>query len=57
MLSIVLGLPVISNYGATTESISAFLDFHFKNIVPTIPYISEDTRDIFQRLAQIGDIP
>ena len=57
MLSIVLGLPVISNYGVTTESISAFLDFHFKNIVPTKPHISEDTRYIFQRLAQIGDIP
>ena len=36
--------PVISNNGTATENISAFLDFHFKNIVSTIPHILEDTR-------------
>ena len=43
--------------GTATENISAFLDFHLRNIVPTIPYILEDTLDLFQRVNQIGDIP
>ena len=50
------GRPVISNNGTATESISAFLDFHLKNIVSTIPHILEDTRNFLQRY-QIGDIP
>ena len=37
--------PVISNNGTATENISAFLDFHLKNIVSTLPHILEDTRD------------
>ena len=48
---------MISNNGTATENISAFLDFHLKNIVSTIPHILEDTRDFLQRLNQIGDIP
>ena len=51
------GRPVISNNGTATENISAFLDFHLKNIVSIIPHILEDTRDSLQRLNQIGDIP
>ena len=49
--------PVISNNGTATENISAFLDFHLKNIVSTILHILEDIRDFLQRLNQIGDIP
>ena len=48
---------MISNNGTATESISAFLDFHLKNIVSTIPHILEDTRDFLQHLNNIGDIP
>ena len=48
---------MISNNGTATENISAFLDFHLKNIVSTIPHTLEDTRDFLQRLNQIGDIP
>ena len=33
------GRPVISNNQTATENISSFLDFHLKNIVPTIPHI------------------
>ena len=51
------GHPVISNNGTATENISAFLDFHLKNKVSTIPHVLEDTRDFLQRLNQIGDIP
>ena len=47
---------MISNNGTATENISAFLDFHLKNIVSTIPHILEDTRDFLQHLNQIGDI-
>ena len=49
--------PVISNNGTATDNISAFLDFHHKNIVSIIPHILEDTRDFLQHLNQIGDIP
>ena len=48
---------MISNNGTATENISAFLDFHLRNIVSTIPHILEDTRDFLQCLNQIGDIP
>ena len=51
------GRHVISNNGTAMENISAFLDYHLKNIVSTIPHILEDTRDSVQRLNQIGDIP
>ena len=51
------GCPVISNNGTATDIISAFLDFHLKNIVSAIPHILEDTRDFLQCLNQIGDIP
>ena len=44
-ISNVPGRPVISNNGEATENISAFLDFHLKNIVSTLPHILEDTRD------------
>ena len=47
---------MISNNGAATGNISAFLDLHLKNIVPATPHILVDTRDFFQRLNQIGDI-
>ena len=48
---------MISNNRTATENISAFLDFHLKNTVSTIPHILEDTRDFLQHLNQIGDIP
>ena len=40
------GRPVISNNQTATENISSFLDSHLKDIVPTIPHILEDTKDI-----------
>ena len=39
------GRPVVANNGTATENVLAFLDFHLKTIVPTIPHIAEDTRD------------
>ena len=51
------GHPVISNNGTATENITAFLDFHLKNIVSTILHVLEDTRDFLQCLNQIGNIP
>ena len=51
------GRPVISNKATATESISLFLDFHLKTIIPTIPHILEDTRDLLPRLNQFRDIP
>ena len=51
------GRPVISNNGTATERISSFLDFHLKNIIPTIPHILEDTRDFLYRIEQLQNIP
>ena len=51
------GRPVISNNGTATENISEFLDFHLKQIIPTIPHILEDTRDFLVRLNNLPDIP
>ena len=48
---------VILNNQAATENISSFLDFHLKNIVPTIPHILEDTKDFLKRINDIGEIP
>ena len=53
----VSGRPVISNNQTATENISSFLDFHLKNIVPTIPHILEDTKDFLKRINDIGEIP
>ena len=53
----VLGRSVISNNQTATENISSFLDFHLKNIVPTIPHILEDTKDFLKRINDIGEIP
>ena len=50
------GRPVISNNGTATERISSFLDFHLKNIIPTIPHILEDTRDFLYRIEQLQNI-
>ena len=38
------GRLVISNKGAMTENISAFLDYHLKQIILTIPHPLKDTR-------------
>ena len=43
------GRLVTSNNQTATENISSFLDFHLKNIVPTIPHILEDTKDFFKK--------
>ena len=51
------GRPVISNNGTATERISSFLDFHLKNVIPTIPHILEDTRDFLHRIEQLQNIP
>ena len=51
------GRPVISNNGTATENISAFLDFHLKGILPTIPHILEDTRDFLCRIKGLSEIP
>ena len=51
------GRSVISNNQTATENISSFLDFHLKNIVPTIPHILEDTKDFLKRINDIGEIP
>ena len=48
---------MISTNGTATENITAFLDFHLKNIVSTILHVLEDTRDFLQCLNQIGNIP
>ena len=50
------GHPVISDYGAATENISSFLDFHLKTIIRTIPHILEGTSDFLSRLNQLPDI-
>ena len=36
------GKPVISNNSITTENISAFLDFHLKQLVTKVPHILEE---------------
>ena len=41
------GRPVISNNGTATERISSFLDFHLKNIIPTIPHIYREHKGLF----------
>ena len=51
------GHPVISNNVTATENFSSFLNFHLKTIIPTIPHILEDTRDLLPRLNQFRDIP
>ena len=51
------GRPVISNNGTATERISSFLDFHLKNIIPTIPHILEHTRDFLYRIEQLQNTP
>ena len=50
------GRPVISNNGTATERISSFLDFHLKNIIPTIPHVLEDTQDFLYRIEQLQNI-
>ena len=47
------GRPVISSNGTATENISAFLDFHLKNIVSTIPHFRGHQRLL---VMFIGDI-
>ena len=51
------GRPVVSNNGTATERISSFLDFHLKNIIPTIPHILEGTRDFLYRIEELQNIP
>ena len=48
------GQTVILNNQAATENISSLLDFHLKNIVPTIPHILEDTKDFLKQINDIG---
>ena len=51
------GSLVISNNGTATERVSSFLDFHLKNITPTIPHILEVTGDFSYRKEQLQNIP
>lgn len=48
---------IIPDVGTATENISAFLDFCLKPVVPTVPHIFEDTRDLLSRLSYIQGIP
>ena len=50
------GRPFISNDGTATKRISSFLDFHLKNIIPTIPHILEDTREFSYKIEQLQNI-
>ena len=50
------GRPVISNNTAT-ENISAYLEYHLKSLIPTIPPILENTRDFLCRINEINNIP
>ena len=50
------GRPITSSNGTATERISSFLDFHLKNIIPTIPHILENIRDFLYRIAQLQNI-
>ena len=51
------GRPVISNNGTATERISEYLDYHLKRIIPEVPHILEDTRDLLNRIKDLSDIP
>ena len=51
------GRPVISNNTIATENLLAFLDFHLKQLVPKVPRILEDTRDLFSRIMEVKDLP
>ena len=50
------GQTVVSNDGTATKNVSAFLDFHLKTIVPTVPHNLEDTRDFLSRLNELCEI-
>lgn len=45
---------MISNYGAITENIFAFLDHHSKEMLPIRSYIFEDNRDFSCCLQNLG---
>ena len=57
LTSDVPGRPVIANNDNATENISAFLNFHFRIIVPIVLHILEDTQDFLSRLNELCEIP
>ena len=56
-LSNVPGRPVISNCGAATEKISAFLDLHLKPIMQEGKSYLRDTDDFLSKIKQLGPVP
>ena len=56
-LSNVPGRPVISNCGAATEKVSAFLDLHLKPIMQAGKSYLRDTDDFLTKIKQLGPIP
>ena len=52
----IAGRPVIANNVTATENASAFLDFHLKNIVPTVLHILEYIRNFLSRLNELCGI-
>ena len=48
--------PVISKNQTATKNVSSFLDFHLKQIVPTISYMSEDTENFLKRISDSSEI-
>ena len=51
------GRPVISNCGAATEKISAFLDLQLKPIMQAGKSYLKDTDDFLMKIKQLGPIP
>ena len=51
------GRPIISGSGTCTESVSEFIDFHIKPLVPEIPSYIKDTKHFLQVLRDLGRLP
>ena len=49
------GRQVISKYSTSTET-SAYLDYHLKSLVPSIPHIIMDNQDFLRGINQINSI-
>ena len=50
------GRPVLANNVTTTENTSAFVDFHLKNIVPTVLHILEYKGNLLSRSNELCGI-
>ena len=56
-LNNVPGIPVISNCGYYTESISAFLDFHLQPLTQAIKSYIKDKNDFLNKLCSLPKLP